>query len=520
MLRRLVVSLASMVVLFLGGGLAAPAGEPPDPQKSLEQRVKELEDQLDRLKKGMKTSPPATKGTPAAEKPAEPEKPPNLFAPLSERIEITGEVRVRGEYRDVTDYKSNDGMNGTSSFTLLRVRLAVDAKVNDWLRGYVQIQDSRTFGEESSTTADNSTSTLPAGKTHNTGVDLHQGYFDAKLNDFLAGLPLTLRAGRQEMQLGSSRLVDTCDWGNAGRSFDGARLTWKDGGWEANLFATNIHEPMTPPQGNSSLPRTTEPWRTDIDTTFSGLHLTCKAIENHTLDAYVYYREIADQSVTGGEDMPTKYGDREDFTYGARFLGKLGPADGGAVDYEGEAAMQTGRYAFDDESAWMAVGRAGYTFGDWPLKPRLGLEYDYASGDKDPTDGKHGNFDDLFGTRHSVLGIADYTGRSNLQDCVAQASVKPTEKWIVMAEYHYFLLAQEKDWWYASDLSHATASRDTTGDAGNQLGTEIDLQATYKLKNLDLSFGGAHFFAGQYVREVTGRERDANWLFLSATVKF
>jgi hypothetical protein len=305
------------------------------------------------------------------------------------------------------------------------------------------------------------------------------------------------------MSLGSGRLVAVRPWSNVGLSFDGARLTYKDGDWEASLFGANVKEPYYA-AGTLS--------RTDQDQTFSGLHVTYTGIEKHTLDAYAYYRDIADQSVTG-EDRPTETGDRKDTTLGARFLGKLGP-----WDYEGEAALQTGEYAYDDELAWMAVARTGYTFESAGWKPRLGLEYDFASGDKNPTDGKHGGFDDLYGVRHGFLGTADYTGRSNLHDFVAQASVKPFKDWTVGADYHYFVLAEEKDAWRACDLS--AMRQDTSGESGRDLGSEIDVQASYKIKNLDLSFGGAYFFAGHYVRETTGRDKDATWAFLSATVKF
>jgi hypothetical protein len=494
--RRLAMGLTCVVVFCVGGNLAVRAGETPEPKKTLEQKVKELQDQIDQLKKEAKIGSPAAKDAPSAE------KPPNLFAPMSERVEVTGEIRARGEYRSVTDYKSDKGMQGDSAFTLLRTRLAVDAKVNDWLRGYVQFQDSRTFGEEYSTTADNRSNFT----NHDTGVDLHQGYFDIKLNGILDDAPLTLRVGRQEMQYGSGRLVDVCAWGNAGRSFDGGRLIWKDDAWEVNLFATTIKEAYY---------ATTALSRTDTDQSFSGLHVTYTGIEEHTLDVYAYYRDIADKSVTG-EDKTNNggLGDRKDTTAGARVLGKLG-----SWDYEAEGAIQAGRYAADDELAWMVVARLGYTIKEIAWKPRLGVEYDFASGDSDPTDGDHNGFDDLYGARHGVLGIADYTGRSNLHDFVAQVSVDPVKSWTVGVDYHRFLLAEKDDAWRASDLS--VMQQDSSGDSGRDLGSEIDVQATYKpLKNLDLSFGGARFFAGDYVEKTTGRDKDATWLFMSATVKF
>jgi hypothetical protein len=471
-------------------GTAQPGGQGSG---SLEQRVRQLEELVGKLQGEGKAVPAEAEGVPTGEKPR------NLFAPLSERIEITGEVRVRGEYRSVVDYKTDSGIDGDTSFTLLRTRLTVDAKVNDWLRGYVQFQDSRTFGEEFSTTADNRSSF----DNHDTGTDLHQGYFDARLDGFLGGLPLTLRAGRQEIQLGSGRLVDTCAWGNSGRSFDGIRLILAGDPWAINVFGATIKEPYYAAGTRS---------HTDEDQLFGGLHVTYTGIEKHTLDLYAYGRDFADNSFRG-EDHPAESGDRKDLTCGARVLGRLGP-----VDYEGEAAGQAGRYAYDDELACMVVGRLGYNFDSVSWKPRLGLEYDFASGDEDPADGERGGFDDMYGLRHLVLGFADYTGRSNLHAFMAQAGMKPFKDWTVGVDYHYFLLAEKKDAWRASDLS--VMRRDPAGKSGDELGSEIDLQAAYKTKNFDLCFGGALFLVGDYVRETTDREKDAIWLFMSAAVKF
>src|ERR1700674_43987 len=65
---------------------------------------------------------------------------------------------------------------------------------------------------------------------------VHQGFFDLGLwrsgND-----SLTLRAGRQEMALGSENLVSTRDGRNIRRSLDGARLTWVRGDWNIDLLA-------------------------------------------------------------------------------------------------------------------------------------------------------------------------------------------------------------------------------------------------------------------------------------------
>ena len=48
----------------------------------------------------------------------------------------------------------------------------------------------------------------------------------------------------------------------------------------------------------------------------------------------------------------------------------------------------------------------GYTF-DAAWKPRIGVEYNYVSGDGDPLDGDIGTFQNLFPTNHKFYGFMD-----------------------------------------------------------------------------------------------------------------
>ena len=65
---------------------------------------------------------------------------------------------------------------------------------------------------------------------------VHQGFFDVGL--LRSGSDnLTLRAGRQEIALGSENLVSTRDGRNIRNSFDGVRLTWVKRDWTVDAFA-------------------------------------------------------------------------------------------------------------------------------------------------------------------------------------------------------------------------------------------------------------------------------------------
>jgi len=64
-----------------------------------------------------------------------------------------------------------------------------------------------------------------------------------------------------------------------------------------------------------------------------------------------------------------------------------------------------------------------------PVKstPKLRLEFNHASGDSNPSDGKHGTFDVLYPTAHDKYGMADQVGWKNVKQrpiaCIAPADL-------------------------------------------------------------------------------------------------
>ena len=90
---------------------------------------------------------------------------------------------------------------------------------------------------------------------------------------------------------------------------------------------------------------------------------------------------------------------------GVRVAGKL-PA---RLDYGVEMAMQRGSLAADSVNAWA---------GHWQIREslpgagavKLTSEYNFATGDDNPTDGTRQTFDQLYPTGHDKLGLADQVG--------------------------------------------------------------------------------------------------------------
>lgn len=70
-------------------------------------------------------------------------------------------------------------------------------------------------------------------------------------------------------------------------------------------------------------------------------------------------------------------------------------------------------FSLDHEALAASVG-GGYTCAKTFGTPRLGLEYNFSSGDHDPTDGKNETLDNLFPTNHKHYGYMDFLGWRNI----------------------------------------------------------------------------------------------------------
>ena len=71
----------------------------------------------------------------------------------------------------------------------------------------------------------------------------------------------------------------------------------------------------------------------------------------------------------------------------------------------------------------------------------------YASGDRDPTDGVQQRFDPMFGANFAFYGYSGYFSWQNLMDPAVRFSVQPTERLRAELIYRSYWLASDKDAW-------------------------------------------------------------------------
>ena len=373
-------------------------------------------------------------------------------------IKFHGQVRPRFEVRDVTDG------TGADTFTSMRVRAGIIARPEKDVKVFVQFQDVRLWGEETSTLSDFRADNL----------DLHQGYF--QLSN-IGGVPLSIRAGRQVLAFSGQRLIGAVEWTQQGRAFDGLRLTHERKGGSLDLFATKLREDSA--QGS---PR---------NSYLSGAYgrLTGR---NQTLDLYAVYDRLGGAAGT----------DR--LTTGLYWKGNLE-----RLDYRFEFAHQAGDQSGDDINANLAAATVGLSIGG-EVTGRIALWYDYLSGDNDAGDGTSRGFNTLFATNHKFYGFADYflnipvhTKNRGLQDAAVKVSVKPEKRVSLGLDLHGFWTAAGK------------------GLPSNRLGQEADLTLKFAYRNgVNIVAGYSHFFVEEAMIFLRGLKDDGNFAYLMTDVKF
>ena len=184
----------------------------------------------------------------------------------------------------------------------------------------------------------------------------------------------------------------------------------------------------------------------------------------------------------------------------------------------------------------MFVLQGGYTFADAWGKPRLGLEYDYSSGDSNPTNGTHQTFDNLFPTNHKFYGYMDFFSLQNIQDVRGILTLKPTTRLSVAFEGHGFWLANTHDNLYtvagAPRGGPTLASNVGTGTGyginpsySSFVGTELDVIAGYAVTRFaQVEVGYGHFFVGDYIRQSLANpnfgSKDADYVYVQGTLNF
>ena len=422
----------------------------------------------------------------------------NLFS--QENFKISGEFRVR------TELDGRDFLNNTypQSFTALRARLAIEKAINEHIKFFIQLQDSRVFGEEKNTLTDLK------------NIDLHQGYVSVTN---LFGTPLYFTFGRFKLNYGKSKIFGPNDWHNVGRSHDGFKFGYNGEKSKVDLFITTHTNFLSYRAGAAKVTQNYNYLEAPPDTGFNiyGVYSTFKLSPSLNLDIYGYNE--------WDRQRPNKI----DFALNRYTIGGAFEFSPSTIPFYSrlESAYQFGKITLNQQhtiKAFMILATIGYQLGDL----NFSFNADINSGGDSLKTTDYKLFDNPYSTKHNYQGFMDFftglsdpkfaTGLYGLNDYFLRIIYQPKslKALNLQLDAHYF--------------TTFVSFKNSDGKDISAYGPELNLVARYKLyEALEIEWGLGAFVAQDAMKELykhtlpkrtTSTFDPAFWTYLQLNVKF
>lgn len=308
---------------------------------------------------------------------------------------------------------------------------------------------------------------------------------------------LTLRPGRQEIVLGSGRLVDVREGPNVRRTFDGGRVLFADDRWQLDLLA------VRPRQDHAGIFDDTTSDRYALWGSYGTIRQPFATAGQ--LDVYYLgYRDSDALYVQG-------VGREERHSVGARYWGECGN-----WRWNWESLYQTGTFANGDISAWTLATETGYRFEQHAWKPELRFSINIASGDDNPNDPDLGTFNPLF-PRGNYFSEAAVFGPRNFYNFHTFLNLLPNPDWSLTADLNLFWRLDTADGLYSPS---GQIVRYPNGSTAHFAVTALSLTAEYTVTR-GLVLTAIHTFGKpEAFLEETGTHEFLNFTELTMQYRF
>jgi hypothetical protein len=434
--------------------------------------------------------------------PARAEDPPPR-PPKDAPLELSASLRARFE---TIDGQARTGFNSSDDLFSFRTILTADYHFDPDVHAVAELWDSRAYGG-------NRGSPISTGEVN--ALEPAQTYLGIALPGALGrGTKVDLQVGRFLLALGSRRLVAADDYRNTTNSSTGVRADLAvPGGWKATLVYV-LPQQRLPDDRESLLDNDVALDRESFDTVLWG-GLVTRTYTVAGAMAEIGFIHFGERDAPGRATR-----DRSLDTLSARLIRDPKPA---TWDFELEGIVQRGSTssslaadaATQDVRAWFVHADLGYTFaGGW--KPRIGLEYDHASGDG--RGGSFGRFDPILGMRRADLApgaLYNAILRSNFISPGVRLEAVPGAKSDLMVSYRPFWLAARED------AFSSTGVRDPNGRSGSFAGHQLDARLRYSLTpKIRLEADVVLLAKGRFLREAPNAPPGAWTRYLSLNTTF
>jgi hypothetical protein len=408
-----------------------------------------------------------------------------------------GEFRLR--YFD----EVNSRLSGKDdTYELTRVRVFGDLWYQDRFRVFVEGIDSQDL---------NYNNKLAPNLIDRNFGDLVNAFVDVKVFAGADDVPWYLRVGRQELVLGSQRLVSCLDWANTLRTFDGVRLLRHGEKFDLDLFWSR---PV--------IPNATQFDHSDSNQNFYGAWAEYRPTKTQCIDLYYLYLDNSN-TFNFATKTPAPVGQ---FPVAPYTVSTIGYRYSGNAEFnknilfDSENALQFGHSTFAGAGLFAGASTTGlgYNFSEVPMNPTVWAYFDYASGSHNLKTGEQNTFNQLYPFGHYYFGGIDYIGRQNIMDVNFHGYLYPT-KWITFnAQYHILNLASATDALY--NASGQILRYDPTGKAGRDVGQELTLVTNFHLTpRQDIFVAYSHLYERNFLK-ATGPGSSAETFWLMYNVRW
>jgi Alginate export len=400
-------------------------------------------------------------------------------------------VNLGGSLRERVESFSNSafgfrGAGGVPSedYILHRLLLSGDFHFGPYVRTFVQFGDELEAGR------------LPGPQpTDINRGDLAQGFVELNLpaGD---GSTMNARVGRQEMMLGSNRLVDIREGPNIRQSFDGARV------W-TTLEDARVDAFWTRPVFNK------QGWFDDTPDPaqqFFGAYATIpvKLIPGLSADFYILGLDRNNAVLDAGTANEQRY------SIGSRLFGKAGP-----VDYNFEGIYEFGNFGDRPIRAFALFSDTGYTLASARGEPRFAVKADIASGGDSRGTGTLGTFYPLF-PKNNYFNEANIETFANYIDVYPYVQIQPRRDLAFMVGVDVLWRENINDSFYQPPgVPVIAGNANNKRFVGEALNAQVQWQAT---ANIDVNLALVHFFVDGYLLAAGGR--DTTWTGAWVTFNF
>ena len=336
------------------------------------------------------------------------------FGDTESFLTLSGEVRYRPEGFRVRNTGTID------NYLLQRYLFGADAHIGTRARVFVELQSGIING-----------SLRTPRPTDGNRLDVHQAFAEWR-QPIGTRHTLRLKAGRQELSIGSTRLISASPGLNVKRSFDGVATVFSAPSWTIAGAAAHLVGLGGGVFDDGS----------DFDQLFWGIAAVRRGTPLLRGELGAYYlgldREVSRYAQGAAAERR--------HTVGLKWAGTAA-----RIDWNHDALFQWGEFGRASIRAWAFATEAGYRLPVDAWQPRLSVRADLASGDRDPADPQLQGFNPLF-PGNAYSGAVGLLGPTNLTDVTPGLTLRPRSNLTIGIEVPSYWRTSAADGVYSTDL--------------------------------------------------------------------